>query len=409
MFDLLHCAVRELKQRKWRTLASIAGYFFASAFLVAIVLLLRHDLQAKNAMVNYMGNKFLAYAPLSFGDDTAGQASMPINPQNEGFFTEPTVVTKLLPRSLAGQIARIPEIDAVTPFLLFRFKNSQDGHIFSVGGLNPGDRHALRGTLVTPTDIISGAFFRAEDRNVVVVDKSYAEMWNLKVGSVVNVGGALYPVIGVVGSHARTARADIYMNWADAETAINKRLTRPLHDEANIFLVETKGAEITQTAMKKVQEIMEQGIINAVICSLPAVKFMGLSQNTLKMVLAVVAFLILLLAMNSQWSAVSERRQEIAILKAIGWGDLAIFWQVVAEATIVAVAGGISGAVTGLLAFMAVAAQMGARVNLAYDAINAPMTILAIIAASLVAGIVSALGPAVSAARTSPAEVLRTL
>jgi ABC-type antimicrobial peptide transport system permease subunit len=199
------------------------------------------------------------------------------------------------------------------------------------------------------------------------------------------------------------------MNWADAETAISKRLTRPLHDEANVFLVETNGVEKTEAAMQKVQKILASGIIKGIICSLPTMKFMGLSQNTLRLVLGVIAVLFLLLAINAQWTAVSERHHEIAILKAIGWGDQAIFRQIIVESIIVAVSGSIAGAITGLIAFTAVSTHMGLKVNLAYEAINAPIAVIAIIAVSLIAGIVSALGPAISAARTSPAEVFRTL
>src|SRR5690606_6874174 len=145
--------------------------------------------------------------------------------------------------------------------------------------------YALKSTMVSEGDIVKGAFFNPNDRNVVVVDKSYADLWNLKPGSVVNVADALYPVIGVVSSHARTARADIYMNWEDAKKAINKRLTVPLDDEANIFLVASTGGEFNATAMKKAQELLEGNLsANSVNCSLHVVDFMGLSKNTLNYV-----------------------------------------------------------------------------------------------------------------------------
>ncbi|HNX77754.1 MAG TPA: ABC transporter permease [Candidatus Rifleibacterium sp.] len=408
MPDILESALRELKRHKWQTVAGVAGYFLACGFMVAMVLMLRHDLQAKNATVNYMGNKFLAYAPMTIADPASSPDIRPLDPLNEGFFAEPNVSTSLLPLAMAAQIARIVEVDAVTPFLLYRLKNSQDGHIFSVGGVKPADRHALRGTLINPDDVINGVFFRSEDRNVVLVDKSYADLWNLKVGSVVNIGGTLFPVIGVLSSQARVTRADVYMNWPDAEAALSRRLTGPVRDLANIFLVETSGAETTASAMQKVQQLMQQGLTRSVICSLPAVKFLGLSQNTLKLVLLLLAVLVLLISMNSQWSSVAARRHEIAILKAIGWKTPVIFGQIVAESFLVASAGGLSGALAGFGVFRLLVWQLGATFNAAYLAINAPLVILIIMLLTVLAGVAAALLPAWRAATTRPADVLRS-
>ena len=408
MPDLLKCALGELKRRWLRTVVNLAGYFFAGTFMVMIVLILKFDMQAKNATVNYMGNKFLAYVPLVMTDNNDDQP-LPLDRQNEGFFTEPTVATRLLSAGLAAKMLEIPEVDAATPFLLYRFRNSQDGHIFSLGGIKPEDRHALRGTLVTKNDIIRGAFFRKEDRNVVVVDASYAEIWNLKVGSVVNVGGVLYPVIGIVGSYARVARADVYMNWPDAQAIIGRRLNRQLNNEANIFLVEAVGAERTEFAMQKVSKLLQRGLTSAAICSLPAVKFMGLSHSVVKPVLMIVAILILLFSVSSQWSVVSERRHEFAILKAIGWSDRSIFSQIILESVLVAFGGVLFGAMTGYLAFIAVVAAMAQRINAAYVTVNAPVVIVAVLFAAVAAGIISGLGPALKAVKTGPAEVLRTL
>jgi len=409
MSDVITCALRELKRRKLRTLAGLSGFFLGCMLITAMVLMLQYDLQAKNALVNYMGNKFLAYAPMNLigvGDEPAVR---PLDPVNEGFFTEPTVVTRLLPANLAASIAKIPEVGVVTPFLLYRFKNSQDGHVFSIGGIRPADVRALQATLISRHDIISGVFFQQNDRNVVIVDKSYADMWNLKVGSVVNIGDTLFPIIGIAGSHARTARADVYMNWPDAEAAISRRLNRPLNNEANLFLIEATGAETVAVAMQKVQALVEQGITNSVVCSIPVVKFMGLSQNSVCAVMMIVAVLAMLFAGNAQWSAASERAHEVAVLKAIGWRDRSIFAQFIVESMLVSLAGGMLGAGAGYAMFRTIARVMGARIDAAYQVVDVPATLVLLIFATALAGIIAGLVPAVRAAATRPAEVLRDL
>jgi ABC-type antimicrobial peptide transport system permease subunit len=406
MKEMFSNTLTELLRRPFRTLVNVMGYFLCCAFITIIVLLLRFDLQAKDAVVRYMGGKFLIYSPVR--KDGTPQAKTAKDPVSEGFFTEPYVNTHLMPVSLVQEIAAIDEVKAVTPFLLFRIKQGQDGHIFSLGGIKVQDKYALKSTMVSEGDIVKGAFFNPNDRNVVVVDKSYADLWNLKPGSVVNVADALYPVIGVVSSHARTARADIYMNWEDAKKAINKRLTVPLDDEANIFLVASTGGEFNATAMKKAQELLESNLsANAVNCSLHVVDFMGLSKNTLNYVLLAACILVFLFSANSQWSLVSEKRHEIAILKAIGWKNNVIFAQIVLGSVLQSASGGVPGAIAGFALFPLCAAMLEIPFNEQYEFLNLPALFAWVFVGIVVIAIFSALVPAFKAVKTSPADVLR--
>ncbi|EKD83527.1 MAG: hypothetical protein ACD_39C00618G0003, partial [uncultured bacterium] len=344
MTDSVRCAVRELVRRPGRSLAAMSGYLLGSAFVFALAILLKTDLQAKSSIVNYMGTHFVAFSPAPYADDAfANNDQRPVDPLNEAFFAEPMVVTSLLPKSLAGKIAELPEVLAATPFLLFRFKQGQDGHVFSVGGLESGDIAALRGTAATSRDIISGAFLQPGDRGVVLVEETYALMWNLKVGSVVNIADTLFPVIGVVRPGVRPVRADILMNWADAEAAINKRLATPLQQQANLFLVESAGLHNHELAMKKVEQLMPDGMINTFNCSGPAIEVMGISAKTLRLLTIIVFCIVLVFAANSQWASVVERQRDIAILRALGWKNGSILLQVVVEALLLAAIGTVTG------------------------------------------------------------------
>ncbi|MDD3001027.1 MAG: FtsX-like permease family protein [Candidatus Riflebacteria bacterium] len=406
MNDVFSNTIKELLRKPIRTGVNVFGYFLCCAFITIVALFLRFDLQAKDAVVKYMGGKFLIYSPVR--KDGAPQAKTAKTPMSEGFFTEPMVNTHLMPVSLVKEIAAIDEVKAVTPFLLFRIKQGQDGHVFSLGGIKIEDKYALKSTMVSEADIIKGVFFNPNDRNVVVIDKSYADLWNLKPGSVVNVADALYPVIGVVSSHARTARADIYMNWEDAKIAINKRLTVPLGDEANIFLVASNGGEYNAVAMKKSRELLEGNLsANAVNCSLHIVDFMGLSKDTLNYVLMAACILVFLFSANSQWSLVSEKRHEIAILKAIGWKNNVIFGQIVLGSVLQSALGGALGAVVGVAVFPFCAAMLKIPFNAQYEFLNMPSLFAWVFVGIVVIAIVSALVPAFKAVRTSPADVLR--
>lgn len=410
MRDAFVCAYRELSRRYLRTAANVAGYFCGSAFIVAILLLLQLDVYGKSEIVNYMGTHFMAFSPVPYSNDAfASQAKKTIDPVNETFFAEPMVVTRLLPKNFTDQLRQIPEVLAATPFLLFRFKQGQDGHVFSVGGLDPNDQAALKGTATTERDVVSGAFFRPADRKVVLVDASYALMWNLKVGSVVNIADTLYPVIGIVRPGVRPVRADIYMNWPDAEEAINKRLTAPLQNEANIFLVESAGLQHHSTAVRKVESLMVGGIISAFNCSVPGIEVMGISANAIKLVVGIVFILVLLFAANSQWATITERRHDIAILKAIGWKNLNIFRQLIAESFIQAVIGCLTGFLGGYALFLWFAQRLSPDGNIVLGTAYLSMLVLINFAAFAVIGIIAGVAPALLAVKTSPAEVLRSI
>jgi ABC-type antimicrobial peptide transport system permease subunit len=378
MGDSLKLAIRELRRRWLRTTLSILGYALLACFMVVMILMLQYDLQAKDSIVRPMGGKFLVYAPVQ-ADLEKMEAKQPINPDSEGFFTEPMVKTKLLPVSIADRLAKIPEINAVTPFMLFRMKQGEDGHLFSLGGIKIEDKYALASTMVSEKDIIKGTYFSPTDKNVVVIDKSYAELWNLKPGSVVNIANALYPVIGVVSSHARTARADIYMNWQDAKTAINKRLTEPLEDEANLFLVASTGGEFNATAMEKAKRVVDSELwAYAVNCSLHIVDFMGISKETLKYLLVGVCLFVFLFSATSQWLLVNERRHEVAILRSLGWQKKNVLWQFLYEALLQGIIGILTGLVLGFLSFPYLGEMVGVKANINYVVMDIYAVILAI-------------------------------
>jgi len=406
--DSLRCAVRELLRRPGRSLATLFGYILGAAFVFALTLLLKTDMLVKGDIINYMGTHFVAFSPAAYsGDALVPTEQSPLDPQNETFFAEPMVVTRLLPKSLAGKISEIPEVLAATPFLLFRFKQGQDGHVFSVGGFEPGDTAALHGTAATSRDIIAGAFLQPGDRGVVLVEETYALMWNLKVGSVVNVADTLFPVIGIVRPGVRPVRADVFMNWPDAEAMINQRLSAPLQQQANLFLVESAGLHNHETAMKKVEKLMPDGMINTFNCSVPAIEVMGISSKTLRLITLVVLVIILIYAANSQWASVVERHRDIAILRALGWKTSSILQQIVIEALLLAVTGTMIGMVTGYviayLALPAISPTLAAGGALAFDWATLAFNLAAFSSAGLLAGAL----PVFQIVSADPAMVIR--
>lgn len=407
MKDVVYCASREVYRKTIRSAATIAGYLLSSAFIFCLALILDFEINAKNQIVNYMGTNFVAFAPAAYEKDGfIASGAWPIDPANESFFAEPMVVTSLLPKSLSTKISMLPEVQAVTPFLLFRFK-AQDGHVFSVGGFNAGDQTALKGTATTQRDVISGVFLSPDDRGGVLVEENYALMWELETGSVVNIAGTLFPVLGIVRPGVRPVRADVYMNWPDAEQVVNKRLSEPLNEQTNLFLVRSAGLQNHEAAMEKVEKLMPSGLINTFSCYMPVAEVMGLGGKALRLVMILVLIIVMMFAANSAWASVLERRRDIAILKALGWKNSNIIKQIIAESLILATV----GCVPGIIAGYAAALYLVPVISSAEQFAPLTATSIGFVALTLVlfaiCGVLASLIPAVSAARTSPAELLR--
>jgi putative ABC transport system permease protein len=117
-------------------------------------------------------------------------------------------------------------------------------------------------------------------------------------------------------------------------------------------------------------------------------------------------------ALNTMYSAVSTRMAEIATLRAIGFGSTSIVISVLAEALLLAAAGGILGAVAAWAFFngRTISTTQGtAYAQLIFDITVTLRSALVGIAASCIIGFIGGLFPAIRAARLPIATALRAV
>jgi putative ABC transport system permease protein len=101
--------------------------------------------------------------------------------------------------------------------------------------------------------------------------------------------------------------------------------------------------------------------------------------------------------------AVLERRSEIGLRRALGARGVHVGAQFVCESALLALAGGLAGAVLGGCATTVYAAARH------WYAVVPPQVLVATVAAATGVGAVAGLFPAARAARAAPAEALRSL
>jgi putative ABC transport system permease protein len=129
------------------------------------------------------------------------------------------------------------------------------------------------------------------------------------------------------------------------------------------------------------------------------------TSAALTRLLAAIASISLLVGgigiMNVMLVSVTERTREIGVRMAVGANRATVLAQFLAEATLLSVAGGLAGAVIGLVGAVIAETSFDMRMELTAE----PILLAFVFSASV--GIIFGMYPAIQAARKSPLEALR--
>jgi putative ABC transport system permease protein len=191
----------------------------------------------------------------------------------------------------------------------------------------------------------SGRGFSAGDANkdVALLDSSYAASHNLAKGSVVTVGGTKFTVIGIVRQAAGSSPPEIYIPLARAQ-AVAK-----MANQVNTVYVEATTATAVGGVSNEISKLMPSATVTnsgnlakGVAGSLATTSKLAKTFGTWLAVLALLAAFAV--ASLLTLAAVARRVREFGTLKALGWRSSRISFQVMGET----IAMGIGGAALGI-------------------------------------------------------------
>jgi putative ABC transport system permease protein len=302
-------------------------------------------------------------------------------------------------------------------------KNTQGEPILSAEGMRILNLHKqeddaevnviLRGvgpmvTEVRPElKIIEGRMFKPAVTEVIVGKQARAQFKGLNIGDVIHARAANWTVVGVFETNGDSHESSIL---TDAET---------------LNSVDKRGAFQSVTVLLESQaafQTFKDSLLSNPTLSVDVVRereYYRQQSKGMSTIIAVIAYVVggimavgaIFAALNTMYSAVSARLQEIATLRAIGFGPTAMVMSVMAEALVLALIGGVIGALIAWLFFNGntVSTSGGGMGQVVFAlSVNPQLMILGVVWACVI-GLLGGLFPAIRAARLPVATALRAV
>ena len=219
----------------------------------------------------------------------------------------------------------------------------------STGALGPlSSARLVGGRTLATTDASS---------NVAVVDSDYASQNKIKVGSTVAIGdsagkGTNFTVVGTVATPSGTG-SDLYIPLARAQ-----KLAGAAGKVNTIYVAAANSSQIG-AVQKEITALMPKSTVTSATSLASEVTGSLASASSLAnslgrwLAIAVLAAAFLLAVLLTM-SAVARRVREFGTLKALGWPSRRVVGQVMGEALVIGVIGGIVGVGLGFVGSMLV-------------------------------------------------------
>lgn len=244
----------------------------------------------------------------------------------------------------------------------------------------------------------------------LVVGRNVPETYKgFSLGSTVDFGGGRWTVVGVFDAGGSSFDSEV---WCDA-TVLNQIYKRP----ENIFQSVTARLS-SQGSLQEFKDAVTTDPRLTVDVYRETAYYAQQSESVSRIIRAlgfiiavVMAVGAVFAALNTMYSAVAARSAEIATLKALGFGPASVVASFLAEAVVIALAGGIVGSLASLPfnGFTAGTINWSSFSYLAFSFRVTPAIITVGLVFSLIMGVIGGLPPAVRAARLPIIVALREM
>ena len=235
-----------------------------------------------------------------------------------------------------------------------------------------------------------------------LVGARLAQTLNLEPGESLDIKGQLVRVVGVLAENGSQDDDILFIDLSVAQQMMNK--------PDGISLVEVAAlctACPIEEMVEQISAVLPQGRVTALREAVTLrMETVGQLTRFAMAVSAVVIAIGTLVVLTSMLGAVSERRQEIGLFRALGFRQRHIVRVILSEACLISLAGGVVGWALGMGTAVMLApsvAQVTTRV------IWDPLLAVSTVGGALLIGLLGSFYPAIYAARLDPTTALRSL
>ena len=257
--------------------------------------------------------------------------------------------------------------------------------------------------------IVEGRMFE-QGRNEIIAGRAAARQFaNLAVGSSVRWGENTWQVVGIFEAEGNISESEL---WCDA------KVLQPAYRRGNTYQSVYARLESPDGFQAFKDTLTSDPRLTVAVVRVPDY-YSGQSQ-VLRTVISTVGMGIAALmgigavfaAVNTMYMAVASRTREIATLRALGYGSVAVVFSVLAEAVLLSLIGGALGAAIAWLAFdgfQAATMNWQSFSQVAFAFAVTPELLGRALLYAVVMGLLGGLFPAWRAARLPVVTALRQL
>jgi putative ABC transport system permease protein len=294
-----------------------------------------------------------------------------------------------------------PEVVVIAPFPLIR--TGTDANV-QVRGVSP---KALE--VRSKVKIIEGRFFQPGLTELIVGRNVASTYAGLALGDTVKFGGGTWHVVGVFDAGGSAFDSEV---WCDS-VVLNQTYKRPdtIYQSVTVHLT-------SPGALRQFKDSMtaDPRMSVDVIREVDYYSKQSKSVTTLIVVLGTIIAIVMGIgavfgALNTMYSAVSERSREIATMRALGFGGPSVVISFLIEALLISFLGGVVGCLAALPLNGLTTSTMNFQTfsSLAFAFRITPVLLLTGIIFALFMGVIGGLPPAIRAASRPVAQALRGL
>ncbi|HLG13442.1 MAG TPA: FtsX-like permease family protein [Blastocatellia bacterium] len=313
-----------------------------------------------------------------------------------------------MPESYIAKVAQVSGVVATCPVNWFGgiYKEDKPEFFFAQFYVDPEAIFEVQSEYqISPEE--KAAF--QTDRSAAIAGKKLADKFKWKIGEVIELKGAIYPVnprLTLRGIFTGPQEMVLYFHREYVEEALKAE------DRAGWVGSISVRLDAPESAPRVMEEIDKMFVNSSAPTKTETeaafqasfVSMLGNVKGLIAAVGLVVVFTISLIAANAMAMSARERFTEVAVMKALGFRPGLVLGLILSESVIISLAGGLVGVVAAKTVYEFTGIEMGGFIE---NFVVTPGTVVLSLMASILIGVLSGGIPAWSAARIRIIDGLR--